>query len=314
MEKYQNETVGDALTLYLIQATNHEVLSGEEEFQLGITIQDGFRALATLEDSDLDEKDEAYSELLVSVEEGKKAIEELCLNNQRLVVSIAKKYNPLHHEFIDLIQYGNVGLIRAAEKFDPYKGFKFSTYASWWIKQAMARGIHEAGPMRVSFDLFQDTGKLIKASNAIQSTGDKVTPEALEDATELDSELVRVGIRYLDAANNMVFINSALGEDSDESFESIIADKDGEIDRLVSEDFVNSILNKSNLTPEELRVMKLRIAYQSDEDVHGRRVREGLLGSRAISEITRLSIPRVEKVLDSAIIKIKLQMQRSDAI
>ena len=134
--------VGDSLTTYLADIANHELLTADDEVDLAQAIESGRDAEEKLEEGGA--RGAAKVKLKRTIRQGKEAKDRFAQANLRLVVSQAKRYRSQYGiEFVDLIQEGNLGLIRAVEKFDWRKGFKFSTYATWWIRQAMQRAVAE---------------------------------------------------------------------------------------------------------------------------------------------------------------------------
>jgi RNA polymerase sigma factor (sigma-70 family) len=134
----------DLVRLYLDEIGRHPLLSAEDEVRLGTLVQRGLAARRRLE-ADPDLSAAERRELRRAVQEGQDATAEFVRANLRLVVSVARRYHYPGVALLDLIQDGNLGLLHAVEKFDPRKGYKFSTYATWWIRQAMSRGVDQAG-------------------------------------------------------------------------------------------------------------------------------------------------------------------------
>jgi RNA polymerase primary sigma factor len=157
----------DMVGLYLKQAAEVPLLTPQEEVDLAMAIEAGREARDTLTSDGLDS--EKRQALLSDVENGWRARERLIISNSRLVISVAKKYIGRGVPFLDLIQEGNIGLMRAAKKFDYQRGYKFSTYATWWIRQAVTRAIADQGrTIRVPVHMGDQISKLRRVQNQLK--------------------------------------------------------------------------------------------------------------------------------------------------
>ncbi len=157
-----NSDVGDAARMYLQEIGQVELLTADDERRLGKAIREMQEAKPLLEAGNLDAKERAR--LRAVVRDGERAFEHLITANLRLVVSIARRYDGRELQLLDLIQEGNIGLMRAAEKYDWEKGFKFSTYATWWIRQSMMRAMADQGrTIRVPSHVVEMLNRLTKA-------------------------------------------------------------------------------------------------------------------------------------------------------
>jgi RNA polymerase primary sigma factor len=170
-EIIDNIETQDLLGLYFNDAAGHLLLSRSEEKQLAIDIKQGIQARDSL--LDIKVTNEQRSKLAAVVQKGQAAFDKLIKANVRLVISIAKRFQSRGLPMADLIQAGNIGLVRAAKKFDHQRGFKFSTYATWWIRQSIARAASDSRQnIRIPIHLSDTLGRLFKAKNRSPTKSD----------------------------------------------------------------------------------------------------------------------------------------------
>jgi len=211
---------------------------------------------------------EALREVIGSLEKAKTAKSELIQANLRLVVSIAKKYTNRGLQFLDLIQEGNIGLMKAVDKFEYQRGYKFSTYATWWIRQAITRAIaDQARTIRIPVHMIETINKLIRTSRyLVQEHGREPTPEEIAEKMEFPLEKVR---KVLKIAKEPISLETPIGEEEDSHLGDFIEDKkvlspgDAVVNFGLSEQ-TRSVLR--TLTPREEKVLRMRFGIGEKAD------------------------------------------------
>ena len=206
----------------------------------------------------------------VSIGEAKsrRAKKEMIEANLRLVISIAKKYTNRGLQFLDLIQEGNIGLMKAVDKFEYRRGYKFSTYATWWIRQAITRSIaDQARTIRIPVHMIETINKLNRISRQImQETGQEPTPEELSKLMEMPEDKIR---KVLKIAKEPISMETPIGEDEDSNLGDFIEDSNTElpIDFATSSglrEATREVL--SSLTPREAKVLRMRFGIDMNTD------------------------------------------------
>ncbi len=215
----------DPVKDYLKQIGKVALLNAEQEVDLALRIEAGLFAHEKLETSAASMEPQLKRDLERIVHDGKIAKNHLLEANLRLVVSLAKRYTGRGMLFLDLIQEGNLGLIRAVEKFDYTKGFKFSTYATWWIRQAITRAMaDQARTIRIPVHMVEVINKLARVQRQmLQDLGREPTPEELAKELDMTPEKVVEVQKY---GREPISLHTPLGEDGDSEFGDLIEDSE----------------------------------------------------------------------------------------
>jgi RNA polymerase primary sigma factor len=215
----------DPVKDYLKQIGKVPLLNARQEVDLAKRIEAGLFADQKLAEDGRDLRADARRELEQVAEDGRRAKDHLVEANLRLVVSLARRYAGRGMLFLDLIQEGNLGLIRGVEKFDYTRGYKFSTYATWWIRQAITRAMaDQARTIRLPVHMVEAIGKLARAQRQLlQDLGREPTPEEL--AVELDMTTERL-IEVQKYGREPISLHTPLGEDGDSEFGDLIEDSE----------------------------------------------------------------------------------------
>ena len=217
--------IDDHVKMYLKEIGKVNLLTPEEELSLAKRMADGETAKEQLEEigEDIDEDTKKQIDLLIA--DGEKAKKSLAEANLRLVVSIAKRYVGRGMLFLDLIQEGNLGLIKAVDKFDYTKGYKFSTYATWWIRQAITRAIaDQARTIRIPVHMVETINKLVRVSRQlVQELGREPTPEELAKELNIPVDKVR---EISKISQEPVSLETPIGEEEDSHLGDFIPDED----------------------------------------------------------------------------------------
>ncbi len=260
----QTPAMGDSVHTYLKSIGRTSLLTAEQEVDLAKRIEAGLFAEHKLETLDLAGEaglDENFRrELELVAEDGRRAKSHMLEANLRLVVSVAKKYSDRGLSLLDVVQEGNLGLIRAVEKFDYTKGYKFSTYAMWWIRQAIQRGFADsARTIRLPVHVLEMLSKLSRVERDMhQRLGREPTPEEL--AVELDRTPDQIE-ELLRTSRQPISLDSTIGEDGETSIGDLIEDVDAPeaselVDRQLMAEQLRSALDA--LTPREATIMAMR--------------------------------------------------------
>ncbi|WP_423788626.1 RNA polymerase sigma factor RpoD [Lawsonibacter celer] len=264
--------IDDPVRMYLKEIGKVNLLTPEEEIELAQDMGAGDAAKEQLEEAERARKAgepavlsaEDEKELKRLVAKGEAAKQRLAEANLRLVVSIAKRYVGRGMLFLDLIQEGNLGLIKAVEKFDYTKGYKFSTYATWWIRQAITRAIaDQARTIRIPVHMVETINKVIRVSRQLlQELGHDPSPEEIAEEMSMPVDKVR---EILKIAQEPVSLETPIGEEEDSHLGDFIPDEDASEPSeaasfaLLKEQLVDVL---GTLTPREEKVLKLRFGIE----------------------------------------------------
>lgn len=256
--------VDDPVRMYLKDIGKIPLLSLEEETILAKQVVDGREAKARLEEIEADDQNtvsvEEYEHLLEISEEADIAKDKLVNANLRLVVSIAKRYLGRGLQFLDLIQEGNMGLIKAVDKFDHQKGFKFSTYATWWIRQAITRAVaDQARTIRIPVHMVETINKLVRIQRQlVQELSREPSPQEVADRMDISVEKVQ---QIQKIAQEPISLESPVGEEEDSNLGDFISDPHA-LDpyeytaKMKLREELDDVL--ATLTEREERVLRLR--------------------------------------------------------
>jgi RNA polymerase primary sigma factor len=214
-------SISDPVRLYLNEIGRYPLLTGQQEVELAMQMEAGLRAQGRLAEDGLTDEDRAF--LGHEIDMGDAAQKQLVQSNLRLVVALARRYVGRGMALLDLVQEGNVGLMRAVERFDYRRGFKFSTYATWWIRQAISRAIADQGrTIRMPIHVLDSVNKLTRAQREMTQTMGRA-PSLEELAVELDLDPARVA-ELQRVAQDTVSLETPVGEDEDGTLGDLVED------------------------------------------------------------------------------------------
>ena len=259
--------IDDPVRMYLKEIGKVPLLTADEEIELATAMTAGNAAkerLKEIEESGEEITDEERKALNAECKRGERAKQKLAEANLRLVVSIAKRYVGRGMLFLDLIQEGNLGLIKAVEKFDYTKGYKFSTYATWWIRQAITRAIaDQARTIRVPVHMVETINRVVRTSRQLlQDLGREPTTEEIAKAMDMPVERVA---EVMKISQDPVSLETPVGEEDDSHLGDFIADDDKqEPQEAATQNLLKEQLNEvmETLTDREYKVLSLRFGLE----------------------------------------------------
>jgi len=270
----------DMVRTYLHEIGRVPLLTPEQEINYGKQVQKMMSLLAVKEELNSQLGREAtqqewaqkvqmtVEELQKAVEKGERAKRKMIEANLRLVVAIAKKYQKRNMEFLDLIQEGSLGLERGVEKFDPTKGFKFSTYAYWWIRQAITRAIAQQGrTIRLPIHITEKLNKIKRTQRELsQRLGRNPTPAEIAKELELHPSQIR---EYLSVARQPISLDVRVGDNQDTELSELLEDDSISPDQFITQELLRQDLRTllDELTPQQKAVISLRFGLEDGKEL-----------------------------------------------
>lgn len=293
----ENIRADDLLSVYLAEMSQEPLLTFEEEVSLAKQIELGRQAKKTLRETDYTA--EEYDRLQAQVEKGQAAREQLGRANTRLVVSIAKRYRGYGIPFPDLIQDGNVGLMRAVDRYDHRSGNRFSTYATWWIRQAVTRSLANQGRViRIPVHMGGRIREMAQVAQRLEmEKGQRPTPEEIAEEMDESPSKIRQMMRW---SSRTLSLEQPVGEEGDVELGDFVEDEgilqpEEETDSVLLGEALEHLLN--NLTPREARILRLRYGLQDGQTRTLHQVAEKFgLSRERIRQIEREALAKIRLV------------------
>ncbi|BCL38485.1 RNA polymerase sigma factor, RpoD/SigA family [Nostoc sp. MS1] len=292
-EDTNTKFTADMVRTYLREIGRVPLLTREQEIVYGKQVQQMMTLIDAKEDLKAklqrepslpewaDHVQKSETEVKQTVHQGKRAKQKMIEANLRLVVAIAKKYQKRNMEFLDLIQEGTLGLERGVEKFDPMRGYKFSTYAYWWIRQAITRAIAQQGrTIRLPIHITEKLNKIKKVQRELAQTLGR-SPSPAEIAKELELEPAQIR-EYLNMARQPVSLDVKVGDNQDTELQEMLEDEGPSPEYYTTQEFLRQDLNTllAELTPQQREVLALRFGLLDGNEMSLAKVGERLNLSR----------------------------------
>jgi RNA polymerase nonessential primary-like sigma factor len=299
----------DMVRTYLHEIGRVPLLTHEQEIIFGKQVQQMMALLDTQEAltqtlgheptlSEWAQKSELIeAELELLLKNGKRAKQKMIEANLRLVVAVAKKYQKRNLELLDLIQEGTLGLERGVEKFDPTRGYKFSTYAYWWIRQAITRAIaQQARTIRLPIHITEKLNKIKKAQRELsQKLGRSATPAEIAKELELDPTQIR---EFLMIARQPVSLDLRVGDNQDTELRDLLEDEGQSPEQFTAGEALREDVNQllGELTPQQREVLSLRFGLQNGKELSLAKVGEQLSLSRErVRQLERQALDQLRR-------------------
>ncbi|MEH1833728.1 MAG: RNA polymerase sigma factor, RpoD/SigA family [Nostoc sp.] len=292
-ENLNTKFTADMVRTYLREIGRVPLLTREQEIVYGKQVQQMMTLIDAKEDLAkklhrepnmsewADQVQQSETEVQQTVAQGKRAKQKMIEANLRLVVAIAKKYQKRNMEFLDLIQEGTLGLERGVEKFDPTRGYKFSTYAYWWIRQAITRAIAQQGrTIRLPIHITEKLNKIKKVQRELaQTLGRSPTPAEIAKELEIEPAQIR---EYLNMARQPVSLDVRVGDNQDTELQEMLEDDGPSPEYYTNQEFLRQDLNNllAELTPQQREVLALRFGLEDGNEMSLAKVGERLNLSR----------------------------------
>jgi RNA polymerase nonessential primary-like sigma factor len=299
----------DMVRTYLREIGRVPLLTREQEIVYGkqvqqmMTLLEAKEALATSLKQEPSRQEWANhvqmseTDLSDAVRRGQRAKQKMIEANLRLVVAIAKKYQKRNLEFLDLIQEGTLGLERGVEKFDPMRGYKFSTYAYWWIRQAITRAIAQQGrAIRLPIHITEKLNKIKKVQRELsQQLGRSATPAEIAQSLELETSQIR---EYLTIARQPISLDVRVGDNQDTELSDLLEDDGPSPENFITQESLRHDLEEllAELTPQQRQVLSLRFGLADGNALSLAKVGEQLnLSRERVRQLERQALDHLRR-------------------